>query len=105
MNPTPTKTQQGHGFHAQFGAAGVYGVAAISGLADVDAVSISLARAVNDTLSTQVASFGVLIAIFMNTLVKVFITWSIGGKALAQWCGSILLGSLVLSFGIIWLTR
>ncbi|MGA1474739.1 MAG: MgtC/SapB family protein [Prochlorothrix sp.] len=93
------------GAEAYFGDAGVYVVAAISGLADVDAVSISLSKAANNTLSLQVASIGVLISIFMNTLVKVFITWSIGGKQLAQWCGAILLGSLGLGFAVIfWIT-
>lgn len=93
------------GAEAYFGNAGVYLVSAISGLADVDAVSISLAKAAKGTLSLEVASIGVLTAIFMNTLVKVFITWSIGGRALAQWCAAILLGSLSLGFAVIvWVT-
>lgn len=86
-----------------FGDAGVYSVAAISGLADVDAVSISLARSSQHTLGLQVASFGVLIAVFMNTMVKVCITWLIGGRALAQWCSGILLGSLVAGATAVWL--
>lgn len=89
------------GAEVWFGDAGVYGVAAISGLADVDAVSISLARSANQTLDPSVATLGVLIAVFMNTFMKILITWSIGGKALAQWCGAILLGSLGLGFGFI----
>ncbi|MEA5512216.1 MgtC/SapB family protein [Crocosphaera sp. UHCC 0190] len=86
-----------HGAQAWFGEGGVYVLSAISGLADVDAVGISLAQAVNDNMSIKVGMIGTLLAVAMNTMVKVGMTAIIGGKILAYWCAGILLGSLVLS--------
>ncbi|EAZ94173.1 MgtC/SapB family protein [Crocosphaera chwakensis] len=83
-----------------FGDSGVYLLSAISGLVDVDAVGISLAKAANDTMASQVAMIGTLLAITMNTIVKVGMTAIIGGKVLAYWCGGILFGSLSLSIVI-----
>lgn len=80
-----------------FGDTGVYLVSAISGVADVDAVSISLAKAAHGSLALNTASIGVLIAVFMNTLVKISLTWFIGGKRLAQWCSGLLLTAMALS--------
>lgn len=77
-----------------FGAAGVYALAATSGIADVDAISITLAKSampVGDKLTLQVAANGILIAVFANTLVKAIISQIIGGWRLAKWSGSILL--------------
>jgi uncharacterized membrane protein (DUF4010 family) len=90
-----------HAAQAWLGEGGVYLLAAISGLADVDAVSISLAQAVNDNMSVEVAMIGILLAVVMNTIVKVGITAIIGGKTLAYWCGGILFSSLFLCIMII----
>lgn len=83
-----------------FGSTGVYILAAISGIADVDAVSISLARSVNSGMPSELAVTGILIAVFVNTLTKTIITRVIGGAILARWCGIILSSSLALSIGI-----
>jgi len=80
-----------------FGDTGIYLISALSGLADVDAVSISLARAVNQTTPLLVAKIGIFIAVVMNTLVKVALTRFIGGKELARWCAMIILTTLSLS--------
>jgi len=66
----------------QFGDAGVYLLAAVSGLADVDAITLSIASMTTDTLSVAAGTLGVLIAAFVNTLVKVFLALGIGGRAL-----------------------
>ncbi|MDJ0601501.1 MAG: MgtC/SapB family protein [Crocosphaera sp.] len=86
-----------HAAQSWFGDSGVYLLSAISGLVDVDAVGISLARAANDTMASQVAIIGTLLAVTMNTIVKVGMTAIIGGKQLAYWCGGILFSSLALS--------
>lgn len=80
-----------------FGEGGVYLLSAISGLVDVDAVGISLARSANDTIASEVAIMGTLLAVMMNTIVKVGMTAIIGGKRLAYWCGGILFASLGLT--------
>jgi len=79
-----------------FGDTGIYLISALSGLADVDAVSISLARAVNQTTPLSVAKIGIFIAVIMNTLVKIVLTRFIGGKELARWCAMIILATLSL---------
>lgn len=77
-----------------FGAAGVYALAALSGIADADAISITLAKSalpVGKNISTQVAANGILIVVFVNTLFKAIISHIIGGWGLAKWSSSILL--------------
>ena len=86
-----------------FGETGVYLISAVSGLADADAVIISLARAVNENMALSVAQVGVFLAVMMNTLVKIGLTGLIGGKDLARWSGGILLSTLTLSGLTLWL--
>jgi uncharacterized membrane protein (DUF4010 family) len=85
---------------AWFGKAGIYGLAALSGITDVDAVSLSLAQSAKVDLPLSVATAGILIAAMVNTLVKAILATVIGGWKLARWCASILLVSLVLSLAI-----
>lgn len=66
----------------QFGDAGIYLLAAVSGVADVDAITLSIASMTNDDLAVAVGTLGVLIAAFVNTLVKAFLALGIGGRAL-----------------------
>ncbi len=83
-----------HFIETYFGTAGVYALAATSGIADVDAISITLAKSaipVGDKLTLQIAANGILIAVFANTIVKAIISQIIGGWRLAKWSGSILL--------------
>jgi len=56
------------------GDAGVYALAAASGVADVDAINLSLAGMSRDDLALAVASLGILIAAGVNSLVKAGIT-------------------------------
>ncbi|HIK30060.1 MAG TPA: MgtC/SapB family protein [Oscillatoriales cyanobacterium M59_W2019_021] len=77
-----------------FGREGIYALAAISGITDVDAVSLSLAQATQRELPVSVAATGILIAAIVNTLVKAAIATSIGGWRLAKWCATILLAAL-----------
>ena len=64
-----------------FGSAGLYVVAALSGLADVDAITISSARM---TGNPQVSATAILIAVTSNSLVKAF---------LAAWIGRPIIGA------------
>ncbi|MGQ4556686.1 DUF4010 domain-containing protein [Halobellus sp. GM3] len=70
-----------------FGTSGVYATAFVSGLADVDAMTITLSRlAAEGTVSPSVATTGIVIAAIANTLVK---------AALAMFLGTYRLGRLV----------
>lgn len=86
-----------------FGETGVYILSSVSGLADVDAVSIALARAANQTMSLSVARTSIFLAVIMNTLVKVVLAKLIGGNVLARWCGMILFSTLAVSGLTLWL--
>jgi len=72
-------------------------LAAISGITDVDAVSLSLAQATQGDLPLRIGTTGILIAATVNTIVKALIATVIGGWKLARWCASILLLALGLS--------
>lgn len=56
-----------------FGDQGIYLLSVISGLMDVDAITLSLSRQALGDLENEVATFGIIIASAMNTIVKGFI--------------------------------
>ncbi len=85
------------GMSRWLGNTGIYAIAGISGVTDVDAVSLSIARASLQNLDLSVAALGILLAAWSNTLTKVAIATVLGGRSLGQWCGGILLGSVVAS--------
>lgn len=69
-----------------FGDAGVLVTAAISGTADVDAITLSLARLSNQGLDQELAANGVLLAAISNSLVKLALAGSIGGRTIMLYC-------------------
>ncbi len=71
-----------HYFQAWFGTAGVYTVAALSGITDVDAVTVSMARMTGDVLTPGVAAGAVVTAVSVNTVVKAGIALVVGGRRL-----------------------
>jgi uncharacterized membrane protein (DUF4010 family) len=71
------------GLEAWLGHAGLIVLAVVSGLADVDAINLSLSRMAGDDLATTVAAGGVLLAVVSNSLVKGGIAVGIGGRRLA----------------------
>lgn len=52
------------------GDSGVYSVAVLSGLTDVDAIALSLSSMAHDQLDESVAARGILIAVLSNTVIK-----------------------------------
>jgi uncharacterized membrane protein (DUF4010 family) len=65
------------------GVAGLYLLAAISGLADVDAITLSAARLAQGGLDITAGATVVLIAAGVNTLVKAGLAVVLGGRAMA----------------------
>jgi uncharacterized membrane protein (DUF4010 family) len=64
-----------------FGARGLYAIAAISGLADLDAITLSAGKQAGDgAISPGVAGAAILIAILANTLTKGAMAASVGGR-------------------------
>jgi uncharacterized membrane protein (DUF4010 family) len=82
------------------GDAGLYALSAVSGLADVDAISLSMARMARDPNQWQVAKTSILIASMVNTVVKGgFTTW-LCGQQLA-WRSWMVLGASIAAGGIL----
>ncbi|MGZ8157587.1 MAG: MgtC/SapB family protein [Methylobacter sp.] len=78
-----------------FGDMGTYFLAATSGLADVDPITLSMSQMSNDGLDVSVAAKAILIAISVNSGIKSIFSWVIGGQALAFRVGGTLVGAVV----------
>lgn len=89
-----------------FGASGIYLLSAISGLADVDAIVISLARMhASDGMSTATAVIALGLATLSNMVVKTSIAWTTGGMAVGwQVCKgyalALLIGTIVVVMSV-----
>lgn len=71
--------------HDLYGAVGLYGLAALSGLADVDAILISITRMhAGDGVSTPAIVLAVGLAVGSNMLTKAGIAWVVGGVAMGR---------------------
>lgn len=80
-----------------WGDSGIYVLSAISGLADVDALVLSLAKmAAEQNLNEAVATQGIVIAIVVNSLVKNLLAFVIGGVRLGRQVALFLLPALAL---------
>ncbi|HEU4428264.1 MAG TPA: MgtC/SapB family protein [Myxococcota bacterium] len=66
-------------------ASGVYFVAGLAGLTDVDAITLSMARdARSESLNASAAAIAILIAALTNTLAKLGLVWVLGASALRR---------------------
>jgi uncharacterized membrane protein (DUF4010 family) len=84
------------------GSAGAYVLAAISGIVDVDAISLSMARLAPERLDATSAIIAILIAVAVNSTAKVAIASSIGGTAYARLLVPVLGATLVAGAAGIW---
>jgi uncharacterized membrane protein (DUF4010 family) len=69
---------------AHLPAGGIYVVAALAGLTDVDAITLSLAEAANAGASPDVAVRGIAIAALANTVVKCALFAGLGGRSVRR---------------------
>ncbi len=67
------------------GAAGAYMLAAVSGIADVDAVTLSMSRLAKGQLAPEIAARAICIVVAVNTLAKAALGWLTGGADLGRW--------------------
>jgi len=71
--------------HSWLGASGIYATAFLSGLADVDAITLTLSRlAAEGEIPRSVAAIGIVIGAIANTLVKIVLAWLLGTRELAR---------------------
>jgi uncharacterized membrane protein (DUF4010 family) len=78
-----------------FGDMGSYFLAATSGLADVDPITLLMSQMSRDGTNLNIAAKAILIAIFVNSSVKSVLTLAIGGQALGFRVGAPLIGAVV----------
>jgi uncharacterized membrane protein (DUF4010 family) len=69
-----------HAARALWGASGVFGSAALLGLTDVDALTMSMTRSVAETLSPEIAAGAIAIGVLTNTLMKLGIALLFGSR-------------------------
>jgi uncharacterized membrane protein (DUF4010 family) len=84
------------------GDVGVYLVASLSGLTDVDAITLSLSRNVLSGLDADVAAHGIYLAAFSNSLVKGALIALIAGRQLALRTLPIMALGLVAGLATLW---
>jgi uncharacterized membrane protein (DUF4010 family) len=65
---------------ATAGMKGLFALAALSGTADVDAITLSLARMAGSTITAPQAADAILVAACVNTCAKAFMTFAIAGR-------------------------
>jgi uncharacterized membrane protein (DUF4010 family) len=87
----------------RFGESGVLALAAASGVADVDAITLSLARMSAGDLALRVAVMGVVIAASVNSLTKGGMAIVIGGQDIGLRVGLPLLASAIGGLVSAWL--
>ncbi|WP_334106455.1 MgtC/SapB family protein [Methylobacillus sp.] len=66
-----------------WGDAGVYLVSLLAGIADVDAITLSLSRSAQHELGSHVAVQGIVLAVISNSVLKAALVGFIGGRELA----------------------
>jgi len=79
-------------------------VAGLSGILDVDAVSVAMASRPG-SLPPAVAANGILLAVGVNTLAKAAMAVATGTRELGQRCGFVLTLAAVASGVVVALTR
>jgi uncharacterized membrane protein (DUF4010 family) len=87
------------------GEAGIYALAAFSGLADVDAITLSVSRMAKDGLSNQTAVNAIVLASIVNSLTKGVLTLMIAGsetglKVLAPLIVTALVGAISIALNL-----
>lgn len=86
---------------SRFGDLGAYVLASLSGIADVDPITLSMAQMSKQGLDIAVAARAVLIAASVNSAFKSLLSWAIGGHALGWRVGGALTVSVALGLALL----
>jgi uncharacterized membrane protein (DUF4010 family) len=89
----------------RFGEGGLLLSSAVAGLADVDAIILSVARMHEQGLEERVAVTAVTIAVATNTVVKVFIAAALGGRRMAVLLAAVMLPAAAVGAAIAFVYR
>ncbi len=85
------------------GEAGIYLLAATSGIADVHAIALSLSRLAPETIAVSTAVLGILLAASVNNLFKVVLTATAGNAHLTRCIVGPIAASAVAGLAVAWL--
>jgi uncharacterized membrane protein (DUF4010 family) len=79
------------GLRLAFGDSGAYAVAAVAGLLDVDAVTITMAEgAARGAIAERTAEGAIVVALLVNTAMKATFAVTLGGNSMLRSAGAIL---------------
>ncbi len=67
-----------------YGAGGAYALGAASGIADVDAFTLSMTRLARTTLGPETAAQAILVAVAVNSVAKGVLAWITGGAGMGR---------------------
>lgn len=81
--------------NAEYGNKGIYISSLISGLTDIDAITISVSKLAGNTIDFLTAQNAVLIATLSNTIVKIGISVTAGSKTLKK--------SIIIGYGVVFI--
>ena len=87
-------------FQSKLGDSGVYIISFLSGLTDVDAITLSLSQLATINISESTAMYGIMIATVVNSIVKLGIVFALGGRNL----GTLMSLFYLLSIGAMMIT-
>ncbi len=90
-------------FQSKFGDSGVYIISFLSGLTDVDAITLSLSQLATVKISELTAMYGIMIATIVNSIVKLGIAFVLGGRKIGMLMALFYLmsiGAMMITFGI-----
>lgn len=79
----------------KLGDAGIYAMAAIAGLVDVDAIALSLAEGARHGLDVTTAQRAIVIALLVNTAVKAVLAAALGGLPMLRYATGVLVAALL----------
>lgn len=83
----------GHGLKAWYGETGILALSMASGIADVDAITLSLSRMSLQELGTGVVLTGIVLAAAVNSVTKAVMASAIGGRRMGLRVGGPLLAA------------
>lgn len=93
-----------HYLEAWYGEAGIHVAAALSGVTDVDAITISVSRLAGGDLAVNAAATAIFIAAAVNTAVKAAIAIGMGGKAMGLRVAIVYAVVLAAGIAALWFT-
>ncbi|MBB4211601.1 uncharacterized membrane protein (DUF4010 family) [Rhodothalassium salexigens DSM 2132] len=90
------------GLKAVYGGQGLVALAAVSGVADVDAITLALAQMGREGGPVAWLGFAVVVAAAVNSLVKAALVLALGGRGMALPAGLPLVVAALVGLGVAW---